>query len=82
MTGLEKSAIWLFGTSRSSFWASNFSLPNGQGISKSSANLAPVHMEVGGRGGRLTNLSIQSLFFFLDRIHMSGGVLHQGGLPS
>ena len=41
-------------------------------------------MEVGGpqdSPGEVTNLSIQSLFFFLDRVHLLGGVPHQGGLP-
>ena len=42
-------------------------------------------MEVGrpqDSSGGVTNLSIQSLFFFLlDRVHLLGGVPHQGGLP-
>ena len=29
-SGAEKSAVWLFGTSRFSFWASNFSFPLSQ----------------------------------------------------
>jgi len=33
------------------------------------------------RLGGVTNLSIRSTFF-LDRVHMLGGVPHQGGLPS
>ena len=40
-------------------------------------------MEVGGSQdspGGVTNLSIQSLFC-LDRVHLLGGVPHQGGLP-
>ena len=70
MTGLEKSAVWLFGTSRSSYWASNFSLPNGQGIGKPSANLWPVQMEV---GGGVPNLSIQFLFFSWSHSHVWWG---------
>ena len=32
------------------------------------------------RPAGVSNLSIQSLFFFLDCVHMLGGVPHQGGL--